>query len=139
MALTGLSHLGSAQSRDAMHAKLQSGDLTDSMKMFKAGVEGGKPVGAKPGAQPEWFYKGSGRNVVACGQPLRVTGSIPIRYHTVRHTHIGWHAVSPCEAAGWEAARSPETSRYTLAVQGALPPPAYDDGARLTENVDFAA
>lgn len=37
-------------------------------------------------------------------------------------------------AAGWEAARSPETSRYTLSVQGALPPPAYDDGARLTES-----
>jgi tetratricopeptide (TPR) repeat protein len=37
-------------------------------------------------------------------------------------------------AAGWENARSPETSRYTLSVQGALPPPAYDDGARLTEN-----
>ncbi len=69
---TGLTHLGSAAARDSMHQKLSgTAELTDSMKMFKAGVEGGKPVGARPGAQPEWFYKGSGRNVVACGQPLR--------------------------------------------------------------------
>jgi hypothetical protein len=68
---TGLTHLGSAAARDAMHAKLTgAAELTDSMKMFKAGVEGGKPAGAKPGMQPEWFYKGTGRNVVASGRPL---------------------------------------------------------------------
>ena len=69
---TGLTHLGSAAARDAMHAKLtDTNELTDSMKMFKAGVESGKPSAAKPGMQPEWFYKGTGRNVVACGHPLR--------------------------------------------------------------------
>jgi hypothetical protein len=68
---TGLTHLGSAAARDAMHAKLAGdADLTDSMKMFKAGVEGGKPGGSKPGMQPEWFYKGNGRNVVASGRAL---------------------------------------------------------------------
>jgi hypothetical protein len=69
---TGLTHLGSAAARDAMHAKLgkQEADLTDSMKMFKWGVEGGKPAGSKPGMQPEWFYKGNGRNVAGCGTPL---------------------------------------------------------------------
>jgi len=69
---TGLTHLGSAAARDAMHAKLtkSTDELTDSMKMFKAGVEGGKPKSSKPGAQPEWFYKGNGRNVVGCGSPL---------------------------------------------------------------------
>jgi hypothetical protein len=69
---TGLTHLGSAAARDAMHAKLgkQENELTDSMKMFKAGVEGGKPTSSRPGMQPEWFYKGTGRNVVACGNPL---------------------------------------------------------------------
>jgi hypothetical protein len=68
---TGLTHLGSAAARDAMHARLTgNAELTDSMKMFKAGVEGGKPRGSKPGTQPEWFYKGSGRNVVACGRAL---------------------------------------------------------------------
>jgi hypothetical protein len=68
---TGLTHLGSAAARDSMHAKLQgSAELTDSMKMFKAGIEGGKPAGKQPGMQPEWFYKGNGRNVVACGNAL---------------------------------------------------------------------
>jgi hypothetical protein len=70
---TGLTHLGSAAARDSMHQKLnkQDAELTDSMKMFKWGVEGGKPAGDEPGMQPEWFYKGNGGNVVACGQPIR--------------------------------------------------------------------
>jgi len=69
---TGLTHLGSAAARDSMHQKLnkQDTELTDSMKMFKWGVEGGKPKGNQPGMQPEWFYKGNGGNVVACGRPL---------------------------------------------------------------------
>ncbi|HEX6397913.1 MAG TPA: AraD1 family protein [Steroidobacteraceae bacterium] len=68
---TGLTHLGSAAARDSMHQRLQGdAELTDSMKMFKWGVEGGKPQGDQPGMQPEWFYKGNGGNVVACGRPL---------------------------------------------------------------------
>ena len=64
---TGLSHLGSAAARDAMHSKLQAeeAELTDSMKMFKWGVEGGKPAGGKIGVAPEWFYKGDGSCIVA--------------------------------------------------------------------------
>src|SRR4051812_38182064 len=41
---TGLTHLGSAESRDAMHraaASTESGALTDSMRMFLMGVDGG--------------------------------------------------------------------------------------------------
>jgi hypothetical protein len=68
---TGLTHLGSASARDSMHQKLAGAtELTDSMKMFKWGVEGGKPTGTAPGMQPEWFYKGNGGNVVACGRAL---------------------------------------------------------------------
>ncbi|MGP9764435.1 AraD1 family protein [Halomonas sp. AOP13-D3-9] len=64
---TGLTHLGSADTRSAMHAKAQAAeeDMTDSMRMFKLGVEGGKPDEGQPGAQPEWFYKGDGQCVVA--------------------------------------------------------------------------
>lgn len=64
---TGLTHLGSADTRSAMHAKAQAAeeDLTDSMRMFKLGVEGGKPNAGDIGAQPEWFYKGDGQCVVA--------------------------------------------------------------------------
>lgn len=64
---TGLTHLGSADTRSAMHAKAQAAeeDMTDSMRMFKLGVEGGKPDAGQVGAQPEWFYKGDGQCVVA--------------------------------------------------------------------------
>ncbi|MEQ9507272.1 MAG: GguC family protein [Hyphomonas sp.] len=63
---TGLTHLGSADTRDAMHAKLSAaGDtLTDSMKMFRMGMEGGKPAEGQAGVQPEWFFKGDGSSVV---------------------------------------------------------------------------
>ncbi|SDO35401.1 AraD1 family protein [Vreelandella arcis] len=64
---TGLTHLGSADTRSAMHAKAQAAeeDMTDSMRMFKLGVEGGKPDAGQLGSQPEWFYKGDGQCVVA--------------------------------------------------------------------------
>jgi hypothetical protein len=69
---TGLDHLGSAQARDAMHAKLQGGEetLTDSMRMFRLGLEGGKPEPGQIGVQPEWFYKGDGDWIVAPEHPL---------------------------------------------------------------------
>jgi len=68
---TGLTHLGSAEGRDKMHRNLtESAELTDSMKMFLMGVEGGKPEGSGPGVQPEWFYKGDGDIIVAPGEPL---------------------------------------------------------------------
>jgi hypothetical protein len=63
---TGLTHLGSAEGRDAMHKKLSGDDaLTDSMRMFKLGLEKGKPKPGEEGAQPEWFYKGDGASIVA--------------------------------------------------------------------------
>ncbi|TFW34646.1 AraD1 family protein [Massilia horti] len=71
---TGLTHLGSADTRDAMHKKI-GGDvesLSDSMKMFRLGVEGGKPEPGKPGVQPEWFYKGDGSIVRTSGQALEM-------------------------------------------------------------------
>lgn len=67
---TGLTHLGSADTRSAMHAQIANQSqaaeetLTDSMRMFKMGVEGGKPAAGEIGAQPEWFYKGDGGIVV---------------------------------------------------------------------------
>jgi hypothetical protein len=69
---TGLTHLGSAEGRDKMHrAARENPEPTDSMKMFLMGVEGGKPADGAIGAQPEWFYKGDGSQLVAPGQPLR--------------------------------------------------------------------
>ncbi len=70
---TGLTHLGSADTRSAMHAKVtaDAAELTDSMRMFKLGVEQGKPPAGQVGAQPEWFYKGDGSSIVAPEQPLQ--------------------------------------------------------------------
>jgi hypothetical protein len=49
-----------------MHKDLSDrAKLTDSMKMFKLGLEAGKPAAGAEGAQPEWFYKGDGGSVVA--------------------------------------------------------------------------
>jgi hypothetical protein len=71
---TGLTHLGSASTRDAMHKANQQAaadtPLTDSMKMFRMGLEGGKPKAGEIGVQPEWFYKGNGFAVAAPGHPI---------------------------------------------------------------------
>lgn len=69
---TGLTHLGSAASRDRMHRQqdVKVEDLTDSMKMFDAGVRNGRMSAAGPGVQPEWFYKGNGLSVCPPGGKL---------------------------------------------------------------------
>jgi hypothetical protein len=61
---------GSAATRNAMHAKVDPENLTDSMKMFRMGIEGGRPPAGEVGVQPEWFYKGNGHAAVAPGAPL---------------------------------------------------------------------
>ncbi len=66
---TGLTHLGSAKDRDAMHG-VDERALTDSMKMFRWGVEGGRPAAGQIGIAPEWFYKGNGTMLRAHGEPL---------------------------------------------------------------------
>ena len=68
---TGLTHLGSARNRQEMHA-LKEAELTDSMKMFGWGVEGGRPAAGHIGTPPEWFYKGSASMLRAHGEPLVV-------------------------------------------------------------------
>lgn len=68
---TGLTHLGSADNRHSMHAKATE-ELTDSMKMFRWGIEGGRPSAGSIGTPPEWFYKGTGCALRAHGEPLDV-------------------------------------------------------------------
>lgn len=68
---TGLTHLGSAEGRDKMHKAAAAGEkLTDSMRIFLEGVEGGKPADDAIGHQPEWFYKGDGSQLVGPTDPL---------------------------------------------------------------------
>lgn len=74
---TGLTHLGSAATRDAMHTANSGAaetGLTDTMKMFRMGLEGGKPANGLKGVQPEWFYKGNGYSVVNPGHPIPSPG-----------------------------------------------------------------
>ncbi|HXE80204.1 MAG TPA: AraD1 family protein [Vicinamibacterales bacterium] len=70
---TGLTHVGSARDRDAMHES-QPQAATDSLRMFLAGLEGGRPAPGTVGVAPEWFYKGTGTALRAHGEPLIVPG-----------------------------------------------------------------
>lgn len=69
---TGLTHLGSADARDRMHdlAHGPEAEMTDSMKIFRMGLDGGKPLEGEIGVQPEWFFKGVGTCVVPPEAPL---------------------------------------------------------------------
>ena len=57
---TGLTHLGSAAGRDKMHSggedKTAEENLTDSMKMFNMGLEGGKPESVQHVLRVEQLY-----------------------------------------------------------------------------------
>jgi len=68
---TGLTHLGSARDRQDMHA-IAAENLTDSMKMFRWGIEGGRPADGQIGTPPEWFYKGTATLLRAHNEPLDV-------------------------------------------------------------------
>ena len=70
---TGLTHLGSVQSRDQMHGGTQTAEpQTDSARMFAMGVQGGRPKPGERGVSPEWFYKGSGFNLCGTGADLEI-------------------------------------------------------------------
>jgi hypothetical protein len=73
MSGTGLTHLGSAESRDKMHHH-DDRAMTDSMRMFLDGMAGGKPGAGETGQQPEWFYKGDGSSLVGPEQALTIPG-----------------------------------------------------------------
>lgn len=70
---TGLTHLGSASTRDQMHQQKvdDKAALTDTARMFQWGLDGGRPAAGTVGAQPEWFYKGDGSIVVRPNQAFQ--------------------------------------------------------------------
>jgi len=74
---TGLTHIGGAKERQAMHLADQpkvEEVLTDSMRMFQWGVEKGRPQVGEIGIAPEWFYKGDGSVVRAPFEALEIPG-----------------------------------------------------------------
>ena len=107
---TGLTHLGSAATRDSMHVKVNAEDASDSMKMFRMGLENGKPA-ELPGVQPEWFYKGNGFGVAAPGAPLT---SPAFALDGGEEPEIaGIYVIGPTGAPPASAGRSPTSSRTT--------------------------
>ena len=66
---TGLTHKASAENRQSMHGDVAT--VTDSTKMYRIGLEGGRP-NPGPWADAEWFYKGTGHILRAHGEPLDV-------------------------------------------------------------------
>lgn len=66
---TGLTHLGSAMHRAAMHGTGDA-EMTDSMRMFRSGLAGGRPRPGEVGTAPEWFFKGVGTVLRGPGEPL---------------------------------------------------------------------
>jgi hypothetical protein len=68
---TGLTHKASAENRSAMHQD-KATLVTDSMRMYRMGLEGGNPPAGQIGVQPEWFYKGNGSILRAHGEALDV-------------------------------------------------------------------
>ena len=74
---TGLTHLGSARDRQAMHVAptaQEEAQMTDSMRMFEWGRQGGRPPEGEIGRAPEWFYKGDGSTVRGPFAPLQIPG-----------------------------------------------------------------
>lgn len=74
---TGLTHLGSARDRQAMHnveTEQKQAQMNDSMRMFEWGREKGRPPGEEIGIAPEWFYKGDGSILHAPFEPLSIPG-----------------------------------------------------------------
>jgi hypothetical protein len=53
-----------------MHHNLA--EVSDSMKMYIAGIEGGRPAPGNIGVSPEWFYKGCGTILRAHREPLEI-------------------------------------------------------------------
>jgi len=74
---TGLTHLGSARDRQAMHVAAtaqEHAQMTDSMRMFEWGRQQGRPSAGEIGIAPEWFYKGDGSILQAPFGPLTIPG-----------------------------------------------------------------
>ena len=71
---TGLTHKASVDNRQAMHEEAggEKTEVTDSMRMYQWGLEGGKPAPGVIGTAPEWFYKGNGTVLKGHGEPLDV-------------------------------------------------------------------
>jgi hypothetical protein len=69
---TGLTHIGSASTRNSMHHGQEGPEppKSDSMRLYEQGLKNGKPKDGTIGAMPEWFYKGDAGILVNPEAPM---------------------------------------------------------------------
>lgn len=67
---TGLTHWACAEKRRTIHG--DTDQENDSIRMYRWGVEGGRPPAGTFGVSPEWFYKGTAAILRAHGETLLV-------------------------------------------------------------------
>jgi len=63
---SGLTHLGSERTREQLRRALEDDEakLSDSLRLFKLGLDTGHAEDGLPGTAPEWHYKGTGHSLV---------------------------------------------------------------------------
>jgi len=73
---SGLTHLGSERTREQLRRALQDDEakLSDSLRLFKLGLDTGRGEDGQPGAAPEWHFKGTGHSLVHPWQDFPVAG-----------------------------------------------------------------
>lgn len=70
---TGLTHKNRAAIRKHMEGRdARNEALSDSEKIYMAGVHDGKKQLSKEGARPEWFFKGHAEQIVTSGEVLPI-------------------------------------------------------------------
>lgn len=65
---TGITHLPADP--QALLARRIDPAVEPAAALLQSGLRGGRPAAGETGSQPEWFYKGDGRALVATGQPI---------------------------------------------------------------------
>jgi hypothetical protein len=73
---SGLTHMGSERTREQLRRALQVDEakLSDSLRLFKLGLDTGRAEEGQPGAAPEWHYKGTGHSLVHPWHDFPVAG-----------------------------------------------------------------
>jgi hypothetical protein len=73
---SGLTHLGSERTREQLRRALEDDEarLSDSLRLFKLGLDTGRAADGQPGAAPEWHFKGTGHSLVHPWQDFPVAG-----------------------------------------------------------------
>lgn len=70
---SGMTHIASGEARDQLRLNQDGAEQnSDTMRLFRLGLDQGKPNSGTIGAQPGWFYKGDGSCVMAPGNPFEI-------------------------------------------------------------------